>query len=118
MVNFSQTYYVDVGTNDKENTPMGNITQNWSITNVSPPPSINSFRALFQNVTNQVFQPIIPRPSETNPSNIVENSSTHTVPLSCVFQSFKDGLTHQARAARKEILNNKITIGLNTSNRG
>ena len=34
------------------------------------------------------------------------------------FQSFKDGLTHQARAARKEILNNKRTIGITTSNRG
>nr|ABD65061.1 hypothetical protein 27.t00040 [Brassica oleracea] len=29
-----------------------------------------------------------------------------------------DGLTHQARAARKEILNNKRTIGITTSNRG
>ncbi|CAN6801569.1 unnamed protein product [Brassica oleracea] len=105
-------------TNDKENTPMGNITQNSSITNVSPLPSINPFRTPFQNVTNQVFRPIIPRPSESNPSKIVENTSTHTVPLSCVFQSFKDGLTHQARAARKEILNNKRTIGLTTSNRG
>ncbi|CAG7888835.1 unnamed protein product [Brassica rapa] len=61
------TYYVDAGTNDKENTPMGNITQNSSITNVSPLPN---------------------------------------------------GLTHQARTARKEILNNKRTIGLTTSNRG
>ncbi|KAG5414847.1 hypothetical protein IGI04_002414 [Brassica rapa subsp. trilocularis] len=112
------TYYVDAGTNDKENTPMGNITQNSSITNVSPLPSINAFRTPFQNVTNQVIRPIIPRPSKSNPSKIVENTSTHTVPLSCVFQSFKDGLTHQARAARKEILNNKRTIGLTTSNRG
>ncbi|CAF1934796.1 unnamed protein product, partial [Brassica napus] len=56
-----------IGTNDKENTPMGNITQNSSITNVSPLPN---------------------------------------------------RLTHQARAARKEILNNKRTIGLTTSNRG
>ncbi|CAF1919487.1 unnamed protein product, partial [Brassica napus] len=61
------TYYVDAGTNDKENTPMGNITLNSSIKNVSPLPN---------------------------------------------------GLTHQARAARKEILNNKRTIGLTTSNRG
>ncbi|CAN7124352.1 unnamed protein product [Brassica rapa subsp. narinosa] len=105
-------------TNDKENTPMGNITQNSSITNVSPLPSINPFRTPLQNVTNQVFRPIIPIPPESNPSKNVENTSTHTVPLSCVFQSFKDGLTHQARAARKEILNNKRTIGLTTSNRG
>ncbi|CAN6857595.1 unnamed protein product [Brassica oleracea] len=56
-----------IGTNDKENTPMGNITQNSSITNVSPLPN---------------------------------------------------GLTHQAGAARKEILNNKRTIGIPTSNRG
>jgi len=118
LVNFSQTYYVDAGTNDKENTPMGNITQNSSITNVSPLPSINPFRTPLQNVTNQVFRPIIPIPPESNPSKNVENTSTHTVPLSCVFQSFKDGLTHQARAARKEILNNKRTIGLTTSNRG
>ncbi|CAF2098071.1 unnamed protein product [Brassica napus] len=105
-------------TNDKENSPMGNITQNSSITNVSPLPSINPFRTPFQNVTNQVFRPIIPIPPESNSSKNVENTSTHTVPLSCVFQSFKDGLTHQARAARKEILNNKRTIGLTTSNRG
>jgi len=97
---------------------MGNITQNSSITNVSPLPSINPFRTPLQNVTNQVFRPIIPIPPESNPSKNVENTSTHTVPLSCVFQSFKDGLTHQARAARKEILNNKRTIGLTTSNRG
>ena len=118
MVNFSHTYYVDAGTNDKENTPMGSITQNSSITNVSPLPSINPFRTPFQNVTNQVFRPIIPRPSESNPSKIIENTSTHTVPLICVFQSLKDGLTHQARAARKKILNNKRTIQLTTSNRG
>ncbi|CAN6844363.1 unnamed protein product [Brassica oleracea] len=105
-------------TNDKENTPMGNITQNSSITNVSPLPSINPFRMPLQNVTNQVFRPIIPIPPESNPSKNVENTSTHTVPLSCVFQSFKYGLTHQARAARKEILNNKRTIGITTSNRG
>ncbi|CAN6856076.1 unnamed protein product [Brassica oleracea] len=49
------TYYVDAGTNDKENTPMGNITLNSSIKNVSPLPSINPFRTPFQNVTNQVF---------------------------------------------------------------
>ena len=110
--------FVDAGTNDKENSPMGNITQNSSITNVSPLPSINPFRTPFQNVTNQVFRPIIPIPPESNSSKNVENTSTHTVPLSCVFQSFKDGLTHQARAARKEILNNKRTIGLTTSNRG
>ncbi|CAN6893473.1 unnamed protein product, partial [Brassica oleracea] len=110
--------FVDAGTNDKENTPMGNITQNSSITNVSPLPSINPFRTPLQNVTNQVFRPIIPIPPESNPSKNVENTSTHTVPLSCVFQSFKDRLTHQARAARKEILNNKRTIGLTTSNRG
>ncbi|CAN6899353.1 unnamed protein product [Brassica oleracea] len=77
-------------TNDKENTPMGNITQNSSITNVSPLPSINPFRTPLQNVTNQVFRPIIPIPPESNPSKNVENTSTHTVPLSCVFQSFKD----------------------------
>ncbi|KAG5397474.1 hypothetical protein IGI04_019288, partial [Brassica rapa subsp. trilocularis] len=104
-------------TNDKENSPMGNITQNSSITNVSPLPSINPFRTPFQNVTNQVFRPIIPIPPESNSSKNVENTSTHTVPLSCIFQSFKDGLTHQARAARKEILKNKRTIGLTTSNR-
>ncbi|KAL0646801.1 hypothetical protein Bca4012_045092 [Brassica carinata] len=110
--------FVDADTNDKENTPMGNITQNSSITNVSPLPSINLFRTPLQNVTNQVFRPIITIPPESNPSKNVENTSTHTVPLSCVFQSFKDGLTHQARAARKEILNNKRTIGITTSNKG
>ncbi|CAN7086297.1 unnamed protein product, partial [Brassica oleracea var. botrytis] len=71
--------FVDAGTNDKENTPMGNITQNSSITNVSPLPK---------------------RPCRMLRIN------------------FKDGLTHQARAARKEILNNKRTIGITTSNRG
>ncbi|CAN6891904.1 unnamed protein product [Brassica oleracea] len=75
-------------TNDKENTPMVNITQNSSITNVSPLPSINPFRKPFHNVTNQVFRPIIPRPPESNPSKIVENTSIHTVPLSCVFSKF------------------------------
>ncbi|CDY14948.1 BnaA02g22900D [Brassica napus] len=58
---------------------MGNITQNSSITNVSP----------------------LPRR-----------------PCRMLRINFKDGLTHQARAARKEILNNKRTIGLTTSNRG
>ncbi|CAH8283862.1 unnamed protein product, partial [Eruca vesicaria subsp. sativa] len=69
------------------------------------------------NVTNQVFRPIIQRPSQSNPSNFVENSSTHTVPLSSVFQSFKHA-TQRSRVARKEILDNRRTIGITTSNRG
>ncbi|CAH8297254.1 unnamed protein product [Eruca vesicaria subsp. sativa] len=106
------------GTNDKENTVVGNKTQTSSITDVSPSPSIqNHFRVPFQNVTNQVFRPIIQRPSQSNPSNFVENSSTHTIPLSCVFQSFKHA-TQRARVARKEILDNRRTIGITTSNRG
>nr|VDD29927.1 unnamed protein product [Brassica oleracea] len=63
---------------------MGNITQNSSITNVSPLPSII----------------LLGRPCRMLRIN------------------FKDGLTHQAGAARKEILNNKRTIGIPTSNRG
>lgn len=97
---------------------MGNITQNSTITDFSPSPSIrNPFRVPFQNVTNQVFRPIIPREPQSDRSNFVENSSTHTVPLSCVFQSFKHA-TQRARVARKEILDNKRPIGLTTSNRG
>ncbi|CAH8384060.1 unnamed protein product [Eruca vesicaria subsp. sativa] len=66
------------GTNDKENTVVGNKTQNSSIIDVSPSPSIeNHFRVPFQNVTNQ-----------------------------------------RSRVARKEILDNRRTIGITTSNRG
>ncbi|KAG2315192.1 hypothetical protein Bca52824_018314 [Brassica carinata] len=96
-----------MATNDKENMVVRNITQKSSITDVSPSPSIqNPFRVPLENVTNQ-----------SNPSNFFENSSTHTVPLSCVFDSLKD-MTQRARVARKEILDNRRTIGLTTSNRG
>ncbi|XP_056860135.1 uncharacterized protein LOC108835628 [Raphanus sativus] len=65
------------GSNDKENTVVGNTTQKSSVTDVSPTPSIqNPFRVPLQNVTNQ-----------------------------------------RARVVRKEILDNKRTIGLTTSNR-
>lgn len=97
---------------------MRNITQNSSMTNVSPSPNINHFWAPFQNVTNQIFRDIIPRPLESNPSKFVGNSSQHTVSLSCVFQSLKHRQTHQARVVRKEILNNKRTLGVIISNRG
>lgn len=97
---------------------MGNTTQKSSVTDVSPTPSIqNPFRVPLQNVTNQVLQPINPRPSRSNGTNFVENSPTPTVPLSCVFQSLKHA-TQRARVVRKEILDNKRTIGLTTSNRG
>lgn len=97
---------------------MDDITQNSSITDVSPKPSFqNPVREPLQNVTNQVFRPIITRPSDLHPSSFRGNSSTHTVPLSGVFQSFKHA-TQRARVARKEILDNRRTIGLTTSNRG
>lgn len=88
-------HFDNIGINDKENTPRRNVTQKSSITNVSPETTINPFRTPFHNVTNQVFRPINPQPSEPKP-----------------------GLTQQARKARKEILNNKRTIGLTTTNRG